>query len=38
MGGLIGGRGNNLKDLTETKYEANNLHKILHIMCYMSVK
>ena len=31
MGVLIGGRGN--KDLTETKYEAKNLHKIVQIMC-----
>ena len=30
MGVLIGGRGN--QDLTETKYEANNLHAIFHIM------
>ena len=28
---LIGGRGN--QDLTETKYDANNLHKIVHIVC-----
>ena len=27
---LIGGRGN--QDLLETKYEANNLHKIFHIV------
>ena len=27
----IGGRGN--LDLTETKYEGNNLHKIFYIMC-----
>ena len=31
MGVLIGGRGN--QDLSETKYEANNLHRIVHIMC-----
>ena len=31
MGVLVEGRGN--KDLTETKYEANNLLKIVHIMC-----
>ena len=28
---LIGDRGN--QDLTETKYEANNLNKLVHIMC-----
>ena len=33
---LIGGRGN--PDLTETKYEANNLHKIVHIVCEVSMK
>ena len=31
MGVLVEGRDN--KDLTETKYEANNLLKIVHIMC-----
>ena len=30
MGVLIGGRGN--QDLMESKNEANNLHKIFHIM------
>ena len=31
MGVLIGGRGN--QDCTEAKYEANNLHETLYIMC-----
>ena len=31
MGVLTGGRGN--QNLTETKYEANNLHTIVYIMC-----
>ena len=30
MGVLIGGRGN--RYLTETKYEANNLQKLVHII------
>ena len=35
MGVLIWGRGN--KDLKETQNEANNLHKIFHIVYFKSV-